>query len=41
MEKRLSNWFQNKLIDQKTYEVLLREVKEEAEHKRKVGLIIA
>ncbi len=40
MEKRLSNWFQNKLIDQKTYEVLLREVKEEAEHKRKVGLIV-
>ena len=40
MEKRLNNWFQKQLINEETYNILLKEVKEEAEKKRKIGITI-
>ena len=40
MEKRLYNWLQKNIINQETYELLLKEVKEEAEKRRKTGLTI-
>ncbi len=40
MEKRLSNWLKKQIISDETYNILLKEIKEEAEHKRKVGLTV-
>lgn len=40
MEKKLYHWLEKQLINQDTYDILLKEIKEEAEHRRKVGLNI-
>ena len=40
MEKHLNNWLQRQLINEETYNILLKEVKEDAEKKRKIGITI-
>ena len=40
MEKKLKYWLEKNLISLETYTNLLKDVKEEAEHRRKIGFII-
>lgn len=40
MEKKLKYWLENNLISLETYTNLLKDVKEEAEHRKKIGFII-